>query len=196
MRFLVLACASTVIACAPEQTMTAYAREFAQACEPGPHAREFVSGSAGKAPDVRLVSAYRNLRSVWVYSPDPPDLDTFADAEAIFRSSSFMGDCEDFGATLAAACRALNLTCRLALGETDRGGHAWLEVRISDTDSALAADLGERMGHVFQSSASVVTRPDGLWLQLSPEGTLDSYQVTHFIDTSGKLKSLEQTENR
>jgi hypothetical protein len=66
--------------------------------------------------------------------------------------------------------------------------HAWLEVRISD--EALEPALTQRLIQAFRSSASILMRADGAWLQLSPEGTLVDYRVTHFIETSGKLITL------
>jgi hypothetical protein len=168
--------------------MTDYAQEFAWACEPGTFSNKFVSGSFGKAPDKRLAIAYQDLLAKWAYRPDPPDFDKFANAEAILRDESFMGDCEDFGSTLASLCQSLDLTCRLALGEVDHKGHAWLEVRISglETDPNFIF----RLESIFGNSTSMVTRQDGIWLQLSPEGTLEAYRVTHFIETSGELITL------
>ena len=157
-------------------------------CKPGFFSDQFVSGSVGKAPDVRLAIAYQDLRSKWMYQPDPPGLDKFANAECIFESERFIGDCEDFASALAALSQSLRLTCHLALGEIGQTGHAWLEVCISESE--FDADLSFRLESIFGDSTSIVNREDGVWMQLSPEGSLHSFMVSHFIETSGELIKL------
>ena len=195
-----------LLSCSPRGDYEEYASAFARA---------FISESVGKAPDAlssltlpSFVSAYHGLMDEWDYVPDPPDLDTIAGAEDLFRRGDLRGDCEDFAAALASLCQCLNLTCRLALGETRGTGHAWLEVRISDEaldprETQVLVNLFRNqrpvghLGSAFRSTARILSRPDGVWLQMSPpeslddsKRSLDDYRVTHFIETSGKLITL------
>lgn len=176
-----------LVAIGCQETMADYAESFSAACVPGEGTVTFLAGSVELPVHLRLSSAYRILSEEWTYQADAPGGDSVQCAEDLFSTSTFLGDCEDFGAALGAVCRSLNLRFRLVLAEGPAGGHSWLEVRLGSGPSYFS---DRRILKSFPPEVVLAEREDGYWIQLDPFRGTGSLTPTHFIEASGELIEL------
>jgi len=178
--------------CSPDTrhtTLESYASELPKAIKNGPNIIRYVSKTKDKAPDVRVSICYNDLLSKWNYLPDPPNYDHFINVESVFKTGIFVGDCEDFAATIMAICRNLNLKCQIALGENNSKGHAWAELQVYHSKPTLA--ILKRIQVLFGNSVSYIHRSNGTWVQMSPEGTLLNYKTQYLISSKGVLQRVK-----
>ncbi len=187
-----LLCGGLFSACGERPSLEEYASEVREASRPGVAIHRFVDSTLGLPPHVRLARCFEFMNRNWTYIPNPPGDDRFPSAESLVRHHSFHGACQSFSVTMLACCRAIGLTGHICLGAPRSGrgdGHAWVEVAIcprADMDTSLHNELHR----VFGESVSIVVRNGSYWMQLTPSGSLVNYRITHAIDSSGNLTSI------
>jgi hypothetical protein len=178
-----------------EQTLEEFAGELPGASWPSPAARRYVATVDEKlTADEKLAILYRRLRQRWRYAQDPPGEDHFADAAATLSDPIPKGDCDDFAAAMVSVCKVLGIPHRVWLGQSEAQGHVWLEVLITPKPDLRPA-IRERLLLLFQSSAQIIHRPDGYWLQLSTPSSLAGFTPTHFVDPTGRLHPAAELDS-
>jgi len=178
--------------CKKQSSLEEYASEVRSASRPGVEIHQFVNSTLGLPPDERLAHCYQFINSYWKYLPELPGNDHFACAENLVGEHRLQGDCDDYSALLLSVCRDLGLTAHVCLGspyQVSKEGHAWVEVAIC-SESGMDSILYKRLRNVFGDSARLILRSEYYWLQLSPIGSLDHYNLTHTIDSSGILTAV------
>lgn len=176
------------------ETLEEFAAELPAASYPSPATYTFVASVDERlTADEKLALLYASLKERWRYVPDPAGQDEFEKAEVTLSSPTPQGDCEDFAAAMVSVSKALNLTHRVWLGESARGGHVWVEVYIT-RKSELDPHVRERLLEFFKASAEIVHHADGFWLRLATPGALNSYRPTHFIDITGRLHPASEVD--
>jgi hypothetical protein len=114
-----------------------YVNEYLTGYEPPAHY------PAGQTKLAELMSIWRAVASGCRYTPDAGDDDNDAWQTARETQALGTGDCEDSSILLADWLLARDFQARVALGRyAERGGHAWVVVRLDHEDYLLESTEG------------------------------------------------------
>lgn len=174
----------------PSSTVIAFAQSIYEASTPGLGIKEWVAGVAQQAPAQQAAYLYRDLYERWQYQADPKGEDVLANAEELVWQEKWAGDCEDFTVVVVAALRALEVSTTMVLGESDRTGHVWAEIRFAAQPPN--PQQRKQLAQAFGKTAVLLQYEDGWWIQLSPPQSLRGYHPKYRIEPYGKLVPISQ----
>jgi hypothetical protein len=163
-----------------KQSIDGYAEKLVYNSLPGKYCQRYLNQMNDQSRLQTLSSSYIDIIERWSYAYDAPGRDTPRNADELFRSGSYSGDCEDQAVALCAIASELKFKTRFCLGRklNKDEGHVWLEVLIGD--DSLNNDLIESL---FPNT-SIIEEGMQYWLAFISDENIKNYQVEYYVNVN------------
>lgn len=163
-----------------EVTIEDYSEQLIAASYPGKYCKRYFDEYGSNDPLKLMSFVHGDIQAKWKFVEDDPRQDVPVDAEYVFRTNAFVGDCEDQAVVLAAVAIELGLKIRFCLSKkrVKEDGHIWLEVLIGDNSINL-----EKIQQLFPQT-SIIEEDKLYWLAFIAQDDLKNYRVEYYVEVN------------
>ena len=171
-----------------DNSLEKYVSAIKDSTFPGAYAMNYIQQYNHLSPDKKMSQVYIDLLDKWIYIDDDINNDYIKDANRIIKENKFEGDCDDFAAVLLTLCRAINIECRICLGEhkTFKTGHMWTEIILCKEED-YDLNLQRVINDSFEENVTIYSKDSTVYIALISKDDFKNYEITHYVNFRGNL---------